>query len=80
MSKFIVVLVVSLSGVLSACTGFNSNDLRHINSITSLNNHVSIKRQRHFVIAPASIVALQVTLSPIANTTNDALGSRQLIL
>jgi hypothetical protein len=80
MSKFIVVFVVSLSGVLSACTGFNSNDLMHINSITSLNNHVSIKRQRHFVIAPASTVALQVTLSPIANTTNDFLGSRQLIL
>jgi hypothetical protein len=81
MSKFVAVLITSLAILLSACTGLNRQDLRQLNSVISLNNNVSIKRQRHFVISPASIVALQVTLSPSAtDLTEDILGSRQLIL
>jgi hypothetical protein len=81
MSKFVVILVISMSVFLSACSGLNRQDLRQINSITSLNNNVSIKRQRHFVISPASTVALQVTLSPsISDSTAEISDSRQLIL
>jgi hypothetical protein len=81
MSKFVAVLITSLAILLSACTGLNRQDLRQLNSVISLNNNVSIKRQRHFVISPASIVALQVTLSPSAtDLTEEILGSRQLIL
>lgn len=81
MSKFVVILVMSISISLSACSGLNRQDLRQINSIISLNNNVSIKRQRHFVISPASTVALQVTLSPsISDSTAEISGSRQLIL
>jgi len=81
MSKFVVILVISMSIFLSACSGLNRQDLRQINSLTSLNNNVSIKRQRHFVISPSSTVALQVTLgSSISDSTAEILGSRQLIL
>ncbi|MFT4610243.1 MAG: hypothetical protein ACJA1S_000030 [Cellvibrionaceae bacterium] len=81
MSKFVVILVISMSIFLSACSGLNRQDLRQINSITSLNNNVSIKRQRHFVISPASTVALQVTLSPsISDSKAEISDSRQLIL
>jgi hypothetical protein len=81
MSKFVVILVISMSIFLSACSGLNRQDLRQINSITSLNNNVFIKRQRHFVISPASTVALQVTLSPsISESTAEISDSRQLIL
>jgi hypothetical protein len=81
MFKFVVIIVISISIFLSACSGLSRQDLRQINSIISLNNNVSIRRQRHFVISPSSTVALKVTLgSSISDSTAEILGSRQLIL
>jgi hypothetical protein len=78
MPKFIVVLVMSSFILLTACTG---QDIKRFNSVVSLNNHVSIKRHRQFVISPASHIALQVMLIPssIAATPSD-LRDKQLIL
>ena len=50
--------------LLIACSGVSRQDMKQLNSITSLNNHVSVKRQRQFVISPASSIGLLVKGSP----------------
>ncbi len=59
-----LLIIFSSIILLCACTGISKQDLKQLGSITSLNNQVTIKRQRQFVISPASSIGLMITGSP----------------
>lgn len=59
-----LLIIFSSIVFLPACTGINPQDSRQLASLTSLNNHIVVKRQRQFVISPASTVGLIVKGSP----------------
>jgi hypothetical protein len=81
MPKLVIIFIMSLSLLLPACTGLSDRDLRLVDSIVSVSNQVSIKRQRYVVISPASVVALQVIQSSsVDDFSANFLSSRQLIL
>jgi len=59
-------LLIMFSSIvfLQACTGVNPQDSRQLANLVSLNNHILVKRQRQFVISPASSIGLLIKGSP----------------